>query len=319
MCVSKIIAEPERRGPRDTKQGGVRGNTIAFPHAKLELCGSTEMPPPPEEATRFMSQSVVIALAGVEKDDLHNARWAEIPRQDYIDAARVCTAHSMAYDGCSLNEERAWQSFGVRGRTSEAVLQQAARVTMSAELQHRLEGPADAGCASMSAEQIAAVDGVEVEEDTEDEGGDNHAALPEEEFPQMALPSLHICADAVSSGDVDELHAVRKVYAELEELQRELSAKLQADIAACHPKVVRARSLQEAVRALKEPQVRNGILQAGEALEMLEESPGDAPWEAYAVQGPSHFQCTLHRSGQCVFRNASHMGMVFLGCLGQCR
>ena len=30
----------------------------------------------------------MIALAGAEKDDLHNAKWAQIPRQDYVDAAR---------------------------------------------------------------------------------------------------------------------------------------------------------------------------------------------------------------------------------------
>ena len=35
-----------------------------------------------------MSKTVVIALAGVEKEDLHKAKWAEIPRQDYVDAAR---------------------------------------------------------------------------------------------------------------------------------------------------------------------------------------------------------------------------------------
>ena len=54
-----------------------------------------------------MSKTVIIALAGAEKEDLHKAKWAEIPRQDYVEAARFCTAHGMAYDGVALNEGRA--------------------------------------------------------------------------------------------------------------------------------------------------------------------------------------------------------------------
>ena len=41
------------------------------------------------------------------QEDLHKAKWAEIPRHDYVGAARFLTAHGMAYDGVVLNEERA--------------------------------------------------------------------------------------------------------------------------------------------------------------------------------------------------------------------
>ena len=88
MCVNKVIAEPERRGARGTKQGGLRGNTIAFPQGQVHILPSSELPAAPDVAGAFMSNSVVIALAGVEKGDLHNAKWAQIPRQDYVDAAR---------------------------------------------------------------------------------------------------------------------------------------------------------------------------------------------------------------------------------------
>jgi len=44
----------------------------------VELLQTPEMPAPPEEAAAFMSKTVVIALAGAEKGDLHNAKWAEI-------------------------------------------------------------------------------------------------------------------------------------------------------------------------------------------------------------------------------------------------
>ena len=103
----------------------MRGNSIAFPQAKLELLESQELPAPPDVAASFMSRSVVIALAGADKEDLRRAKIFEIPRQDYIDAARFETQHGMAYDGMVLNEERAREMFAVSGQTSDAVLQQA--------------------------------------------------------------------------------------------------------------------------------------------------------------------------------------------------
>jgi|TARA_B110000285_G_C14598024_1_gene369335 hypothetical protein len=84
MCVNKVIAEPSRRGPRDGRQKGLRGNSIAFPQAKIELMQGTELPPTAEEASRFLAESVVIALAGVDVEDLHNARFAEIRRRPYV-------------------------------------------------------------------------------------------------------------------------------------------------------------------------------------------------------------------------------------------
>ena len=74
MCVQKVIAAPERPGPRREKQGGLRGNNIAFPQAKVEMCRSHEFPLPVEEASRFMSETVVIALAGTNTEELHNPK-----------------------------------------------------------------------------------------------------------------------------------------------------------------------------------------------------------------------------------------------------
>ena len=166
-----------------------------------------------------MSQSVVIALAGADKEDLHKAKWAEIPRQDYVDAARFCTSHGMAYDGITVNEERARELFADRGRTSEAVLQQAApALEVEGQLQHRLEGPADTGCAGVSHEQCASIDGAPYEAEADDGDEAGNAALPDEEFPEAALPAMHFCADAVTSGDMDEVQAVRKAHSELREL-----------------------------------------------------------------------------------------------------
>ena len=58
--------------------------------------------------------------------------------------------------------------------------QQAVPVLAIDELQHRLEGPADTGCAGVTHEQFVSIDGVQTEEcadDDEDAAPDLHAAL----------------------------------------------------------------------------------------------------------------------------------------------
>ena len=104
MCVNKIIAEPEKPGPREAKQGGLRGNSIAFPQAKVELCRGLEYPPIDEEATRFMSETVTIAMAGVNIEDLHKAKWAQARRQPYINAATFLTQHNKYHTDMSVNQ-----------------------------------------------------------------------------------------------------------------------------------------------------------------------------------------------------------------------
>ena len=288
MCVNKIIAEPQRPGPRDTKQGGLRRNTIAFPQAKLELLGSTELPASPEEAARFMSNSVTIALAGADRNELHNAKWAGIPRGDYVDAACFCTAHNMAYESLTVNLARARELFAESGCTSDAVLQQAVPVVAHGELQHRPEGPAETGCGGTdNHEQVAAVDGVEVEE-CEEEGeegaaADFNAALPDEEFPEAAMPTMHFCADDLTSGAMDEIQAIRKVHGELAELHRAVKEEAVEQGAA----VSRASSLQHAVRPLLPSSVAMNIIQASSQAEAPETSSSQQPCEAYAIHTSS--------------------------------
>ena len=47
-----------------------------------------------------------------------------------------------------------------------------------------------------------------MEEDLDEAGADINAALPDEEFPEHALPAMHFC--------LDEAQAIRKVHAEPE-------------------------------------------------------------------------------------------------------
>ncbi len=44
--------------------------------------------------------------------------------------------------------------------------------------------------------------------------------MPDEDFPEHALSAMHFCTDHVTSGDLDEVQAIRKVHAELEALQK---------------------------------------------------------------------------------------------------
>ena len=99
------------------------------------------MPAPAEAAAEFMSKSATIALAGADRENLGKAKWAEIPRQDYVDASHCLTAHGMAYDGMTVNDEHARALFAPHGQTSEAVAQQAIPVTTDGPLPHRMDGP----------------------------------------------------------------------------------------------------------------------------------------------------------------------------------
>ena len=48
-------------------------------------------------------------------------------------------------------------------------------------------------------------DRAEVRADIDEAGPDINAALPDEEFPEHALPALLFCADKMSSGDLEEV------------------------------------------------------------------------------------------------------------------
>ena len=268
MCVQKVIAEPEKAGPRTDRQGGLRGNSIAFPQAKVELCRSNEFPPPAEEASRFMGETVVIAMAGVDVEDLHKAKWAEVRRAPYINAGAFLTRHNMFNGDMTVNCERATAAFAEAGRSSEAVLSQAVPIEVSEELRCRLEGPADTGDAGLDHEQTVEIDGERV--DVESEGDpDLHAAIPDGDHPEEAMPPMHVCADELTSGDLDELQALRKVYAELEKLQEQARSDAEAD-AASGVSRRRVRALQQASRALLDGSFAEGILKKGREIETME-------------------------------------------------
>ncbi|CAK0803316.1 unnamed protein product [Prorocentrum cordatum] len=188
---------------------------------KVDLLRSAELPAPPPEAQRFLAESVVIALAGADVDDLSKARWANVRKGEYMGAASFLTSHSVSYNDMTCNQDRADAVMSDAGAVPEAVRSIAIPIEVSEQLKHRLEGPADA-CAGAD-EQVVRVDGEECvsEHEAEEEEGENdlNAALPDPDFPAEALPAMSFCADAATGGDLDELQAIRKVHGELEALQ----------------------------------------------------------------------------------------------------
>ena len=128
---SDSVSPVERRGPRDQRQGGLVGNFISFPQAQVELLNSTQLPAPAEEAHRFLSQSVIIALAGTNLDDLKTARWANVRKREYMAAARFLTAHSVSYANMTCNQTRADAQMGYAGSVPEAVRRVAVPIEVS--------------------------------------------------------------------------------------------------------------------------------------------------------------------------------------------
>lgn len=268
MCVHKSIAEPERAGSRDGRQGGLRGNSIAFPQARVEMRNSNEYPPSLDEAARFMSESVVIAMCGTNVEDLHNARWAEIRRQPYVNAAHMLTQHNMFHGDMEVNEERAAETFADSGRTSDAVLKQAVPIEVSEELRCRMEGPADTGEGGVQHEQAVELDGVVVEAETDDEH-DHNAVVADNDHPEEAMPPMHVCADELTGGDLDELQALRRVHADLEKLQDQVRADAESD---CKSGLSRrrVRALQQATKAMLHGDFADAVVRNGREIDMME-------------------------------------------------
>ena len=90
---------------------------------------------------------------------------------------------------------------------------------------------------------------------------------------------MRFCADNVTSGDMDEIQAIRKVYAELKSVDEAIRAEVAEDVAAQRASTTRVMSLQQATRALMTQDFSRGITAASSDLEAVE----PMPCEAYAL------------------------------------
>ena len=275
ICVNKVIAEPNRAGPRNTRQSGLRGNSISFPQSKLVLQKGNQLPAPAEELSKYCAETFVIALAGVDKEDLHKAKWAQIKRTDFVDASHFYTKHSLAYDGFVVNEERAKELFAETGRSCDAVLDQTIDVIPEGQLPFRLDGPADTGVAGVAHSHE------EIYKDNKDEDTcpEYNAAIPDPEFPEVALPTMNYAVDPIGGADVDELQKIRKLHKEFAELWNMAGGST-------HDAKGKSRvhDLQTAARALKSKEFKEGLKEASRKAEIAESGTGTSdPTETYVI------------------------------------
>ncbi len=183
-------------------------------------------------------------------------------------------------------------------------------IDVAEALRPRLDGPADTGDAGdMAHERVAAVDGEVVESDDEGEVHVN-AAIAEPEHPEEMMPAMHVCADELASGDLDELQAIRKVRVELEQLQEAIRQDELAPISAVVPKkrihalqratqamIVRsvAQKVQAAARSVEEVEKGSVVKNVSEFIEAYAQGTGSKPLSMY---GPEMWaMCFPHRVG----------------------
>eukprot|EP00438_Fugacium_kawagutii_P020118 Skav226970 [mRNA] locus=scaffold51:356186:370706:- [translate_table: standard] len=210
--VQKIIAEPHKAKPLKQKQKGIRANTIAFPQAQLHEMVTAHLPPLPEEARRFLGETISIAL------DLNHAQWAEIPRDAYVAAARFLVTHNVAYRHLHVDEKQAHAQFTEVGASCEAVCLQATELEADEAVPHKLSGPADVSrdqdaSAAAMAEPVLESEG-NVEDDAQETVGNFHP------FEGEDVPSMRCVAGEVTSGDLDVERVVKEFSAKLQLLMK---------------------------------------------------------------------------------------------------
>jgi hypothetical protein len=180
-----------------------------------------------------MSESITIAFAGADREDLRKARFMEVPREEYVHAAHFATRHSESYRSLTLDRAEAARQMASRGDSCEAVLAQATEIDLSQPLLCRGEGPSDTGGGGVAHEAAVAVETSERDAYLpvdEDDLINTSAlqALAVEEIPAEDGPALFAMADELSSADIDETMALKKVEADFEilmEAVRELQDK----------------------------------------------------------------------------------------------
>jgi hypothetical protein len=101
------------------------------------------IPAEPRASAEFVADSISIALAGADVNDLEKTRWARVPCEAYLTAVRFCVAHSKAYEHIAIDEEAARECF--RNMVPEEVRSQATGVKVAAGVALRSSGPCRPG------------------------------------------------------------------------------------------------------------------------------------------------------------------------------
>ncbi|CAE7212339.1 unnamed protein product [Symbiodinium sp. CCMP2592] len=185
--------------------------------AKMRELVTAHLPPTSEEATRYLAHSLSIALVGADPEapclplsvgrplssfpmhellafaqDLEHAKWAEIPKDAYMAAARFLVTHNVAYQNLDVKEDAAREHFLKLG---EAVKAQAVSIVAEEALPAKLPGPAE-----LSDEIVA-------------EGMEESALTRSGE--DETLPALHCVAAEVTSADLDVERSCKELAAKI--------------------------------------------------------------------------------------------------------
>ena len=290
MCVRKVIAEPGRRGDPATKQKGLRANTICFPQAVPKQLLTSSLPASLDASTAFMAESISIALVNSDPNDLHNARWAQVPRTEYIEAARFLISHNVAYHGLLLDTDAATR-FHEQGRSCPELLAQLTVIQASESTPFRLVGPADGGAEIQVGEAVVddalsdsgVADGpvsrsVVMQSCNNDACAGSNTVLPsgiEEDDDELPL---HMMASDLTSADLDSMRAAKEFAAKLQMLARSQSAS--------GDRMVDVRSVQELAATMGTAEFQEVINREVAAMNMAEAGKSAAGWVIHTGTEP---------------------------------
>ena len=149
--------------------------------------------------------------------DLDHAKWAEIPRDAYVAAARYLVQHNPAYQHLSIDEACAREQFMAMGATCAAVRAQACSVAAEAAIPAKLSGPAD----------LPEETGPEIsvgEADVQDPAELEHG-ICDGEAEQEIGPGFHCAAADVSSADLDVERCCKELAAKVLLLMQRKSSR----------------------------------------------------------------------------------------------
>ena len=192
----------------DTKQKGLRSNTISFPQARCRQLITNALPAEPEKARAYLADTISIVLAGAEPADLDNAAWAQVPAEAYLTAARLFVAHCPAYEAVHLDEKAAREQ--LRNLVPDVIREQAVRVDVTGSAVTVPDGPATTGQDEhVMSESVVAEAGLPTENDDTGDA-DISCTPPNVQTPSTPTVPVHFAATDLTTADLDIEAAMKK-------------------------------------------------------------------------------------------------------------
>mgnify|MGYP001818273085 CR=1 FL=1 len=158
--------------------------------------------------------------------DLDHAKWAQVPREAYLAAARYLVQHNVAYQHLEIDEDTAREQFLDCGATCAAVRAQASQVGIEESMPTKLSGPAE-----LAEDQIAVrVSEADVDTPAEKEASSMCQETADDDRDEDVGPGFNCAAGEVSSSELDVERCCKELAAKVL-LLMERSGKGQVDSA----------------------------------------------------------------------------------------